>query len=118
MRSPSIISADARHREVASVRRGDSPSGGLGASAPMHATLYASESCMKLTLDNGENVNATTAAGSTALLWATLRRGKFVRRRSFGSQPYFESGFRTRRISSSPRRRFLGGYCAERGTRV
>jgi hypothetical protein len=59
----------------------------------MHATLYASESCMKLTLDNGENVNATTAAGSTALLWATAEEGKVCPEEEFRLPAVFRDGF-------------------------
>jgi len=46
------------------------------ATALMHATLYASESCMKLLADKGADVNATAKGGSTALMWATGEPGK------------------------------------------
>ena len=42
----------------------------LGATALMHATLYASERCMKVLADKGADVNATAKGGSTALMWA------------------------------------------------
>ncbi|MBK5294775.1 MAG: ankyrin repeat domain-containing protein [Acidobacteriia bacterium] len=48
----------------------------LGATALMHATLYASENCTKLLLDKGADANAKTNAGSTALMWATGEEGK------------------------------------------
>jgi ankyrin repeat protein len=43
----------------------------LGATALMHATLYASERCMKVLADRGADVNAAAKGGSTALMWAT-----------------------------------------------
>jgi ankyrin repeat protein len=42
----------------------------LGATALMHAALYASERCMKVLVDKGADVNAATSGGSTALMWA------------------------------------------------
>ena len=48
----------------------------LDATALMHATLYASEPCMKLLLDKGASVNATAKGGSTALMWATGEASK------------------------------------------
>jgi ankyrin repeat protein len=41
-----------------------------GASALMYATLYASSEEMRLLLDHRADVNATNAAGATALMWA------------------------------------------------
>jgi ankyrin repeat protein len=41
------------------------------ATALMHATLYASERCMKALADQGADVNAAAKGGSTALMWAT-----------------------------------------------
>lgn len=43
----------------------------LKATALMHATLYASERCMKVLVDKGADVNAAAIGGSTALMWAT-----------------------------------------------
>jgi ankyrin repeat protein len=48
----------------------------LDATALMHATLYASERCMKLLVDKGADVNATAKGGSTALMWATAEPTK------------------------------------------
>ena len=43
---------------------------GTGASALMHAALYASKKEMQLLLDKGARVNAANSNGSTALMWA------------------------------------------------
>ena len=43
----------------------------LGATPLMHASLYASERCMKILADKGADVNAAAKGGSTALMWAT-----------------------------------------------
>lgn len=48
----------------------------IDATALMHATLYASERCMKLLADKGADVNASAKGGSTALMWATGEPGK------------------------------------------
>ena len=48
----------------------------LDATALMHATLYASERCMKVLADKGADVNATAKGGSTALMWATGEASK------------------------------------------
>ena len=48
----------------------------LDATALMHATLYASERCMKVIADKGADVNAAAKGGSTALMWATGEPGK------------------------------------------
>ncbi len=48
----------------------------LGATALMHAALYASNNCMQLLLDKGADIKATTNAGSTALMWATGEEAK------------------------------------------
>lgn len=48
----------------------------LGATALMHAALYASERCMNVLVEKGADVNAATNGGSTALMWATGEPGK------------------------------------------
>lgn len=58
-----------------------------GATALMHAALYASDDCVKLLLDKGATVNTTTPNGSTALMWATGEESKVKLLLARGANP-------------------------------